>query len=74
MPERTPAEQAYVDALLREREGYGRRDRADRVADVDAELDRLGVTREQTHAAVETAVSPPQEKAVTARRGRPRKA
>ncbi|MGW7239733.1 hypothetical protein [Streptomyces sp. NPDC054804] len=37
------AEEAYVAALLREREGYARYDQADRVADVDAELKRLGV-------------------------------
>ncbi|MFE9309514.1 hypothetical protein ACFYM5_17715 [Streptomyces sp. NPDC006706] len=37
------ADEAYVDALLREREGYARYDQAARVADVDAELKRLGV-------------------------------
>lgn len=36
-------EEAYVTGLLREREGYARYGRADRVADVDAELKRLGV-------------------------------
>lgn len=36
------AEEAYVASLLREREGYARHGRADRVAGVDAELDRLG--------------------------------
>lgn len=37
------AEEAYVRGLLREREGYARHDRSDRVADVDAELKRLGI-------------------------------
>lgn len=37
------ADEAQVAALLREREGYARYDRADRVAMVDAELKRLGV-------------------------------
>ncbi|GKQ34590.1 hypothetical protein [Streptomyces sp. A012304] len=37
------ADEAYVQALLREREGYVRHDRADRAAAVDAELKRLGV-------------------------------
>lgn len=35
--------ETYVRALLREREGYVLRGRENRVADVDAELDRLGV-------------------------------
>lgn len=74
MSERTPDEQAYVEALLREREGYARYDRADRVEGVDAELKRLGVTRDEVHAEVETAVSEPAEKAVPARRARPRRA
>lgn len=38
------ADEAYVASLLREREGYARHSRADRVADVDAELKRLGVS------------------------------
>lgn len=37
------ADEAYVASLLREREGYARYDRADRLKDVDAELKRLGV-------------------------------
>ncbi|MFF9324039.1 hypothetical protein ACF1AY_04900 [Streptomyces sp. NPDC014776] len=37
------ADEAYVAALLREREGYARHGREDRLADVDAELRRLGV-------------------------------
>ena len=36
-----PADQ-YIDALLVEREGYARFGRDDRVADVDAELQRRG--------------------------------
>ncbi|YCK35169.1 hypothetical protein ACNF49_14100 [Actinomadura sp. ATCC 39365] len=59
----TPDE-AYVKALLREREGYARYDREERVAAVDAELRRLGVTREDVHEGQENAVSAPQEKAV----------
>jgi hypothetical protein len=39
------AEDAYAQALLREREGYVMRGRDDRVAEVDAELERLGVAR-----------------------------
>lgn len=37
------ADEAYVASLLREREGYARYNRTDRVADVNAELERLGV-------------------------------
>ena len=36
----------YVDALLRERDGYVARGRMDRVAQVDAELARHGVAVE----------------------------
>jgi len=36
------ADEAHIAALLHEREGYARYDRADRVKDVDAELERLG--------------------------------
>jgi hypothetical protein len=36
------AEEAYTAALLRERVGYARHNRADRLAAVDAELKRLG--------------------------------
>lgn len=35
-------EAQYIDALLVEREGYARFGRDDRVADVDAELERRG--------------------------------
>lgn len=37
------ADEAHVAALLREREGYERYERADRVAAVDDELKKLGV-------------------------------
>lgn len=37
------ADEAYVASLLREREGYARYNRTDRLKDVDAELKRLGV-------------------------------
>ena len=59
-----------VNALLEERRGYVLRGLKDRVAQVDAELARLGVAVEA--APVETAVVEPQE---NARRGpgRPRK-
>lgn len=40
-------DQAYVDALQREREGYVRYDRTDRLKDVDAELKRLGAPLER---------------------------
>lgn len=35
-------QQAYIAALIREREGYERFGMTDRVADVDAELKRVG--------------------------------
>jgi hypothetical protein len=41
------ADEALVAALLREREGYARRDREDRVQAVDAELERLGYVWEE---------------------------
>ncbi|MFE6482400.1 hypothetical protein ACFVGN_05595 [Streptomyces sp. NPDC057757] len=41
------AEEAYTASLLREREGYARRGREDRIADVDAELERLGYEWEE---------------------------
>lgn len=71
-------EEAYVAALLREREGYARYGRSERVDAVDAELDRLGVTREDVHAGQERAVAGPPEKAIPTRggargRGRPPK-
>lgn len=56
------AQEAYVAALLREREGYARHGRADRVRDVDAELKRLGVTRPDTRSGTERAVTPPRER------------
>lgn len=58
-----------VDALLREREGYVRRNLPGRIAQVDAELARYGLAVE-----VETADAPPVvERAVAPRRGRPAK-
>lgn len=56
-----------VTALLREREGYVRRGLDDRVAQVDAELARLG------HAVAGAEPEPEQEQEAP-RRGRPRKA
>lgn len=41
------ADEAYVAALLREREGYARHKREDRVEAVDAELERLGYAWEE---------------------------
>lgn len=41
------ADEAYVAALLRERETYERYGRADRVKDVDAELKRCGVSPDE---------------------------
>jgi hypothetical protein len=59
--------EAYVAALQREREGCERRGMSDRVAAVDAELKRLGVTRAQAHKGTERAVTPPAEKRTTGR-------
>lgn len=61
------AEEAYVAALLREREGYARYDRKERVAAVDAELQRLGVTRDDVHDGTETVAPGPAERAVPPR-------
>ncbi|MEU8713614.1 hypothetical protein [Streptomyces sp. NPDC048663] len=47
-------EEAYVAGLLREREGYARYDRPDRVAAVDEELGRLGVAVDGKDTAVES--------------------
>lgn len=50
---------SYVNALLTEREGYVQRGRKDRVAQVDAELARMGVvvdTAEDQRVGVEEAV------------------
>lgn len=61
------SDQAWIDALLREREGYVRRGLPKRVALVDEELRRAGYRVE------EKAVRPvPETTAV--KRGRPRKA
>jgi hypothetical protein len=56
-----------VAALLREREGYVRRGLDDRVAQVDAELARLGHV-------VAGAEPEPEQDQEAPRRGRPRKA
>jgi len=55
-------DEAYVAALLREREGYATHGREDRVKAVDAELKRLGVSRADTHKGAERAVSKPRER------------
>jgi hypothetical protein len=58
----------YARALLREREGYVLAGKESRVADVDAELDRLGVKPPRESAAPETTKqTPPAEKATPAR-------
>lgn len=64
-------DEAYVAALLREREGYARYGKSERVDAVDAELDRLGVARPDVHGGVERAVTGPPERASSgrARRG-----
>ncbi|MFD7746708.1 hypothetical protein ACFV2V_13870 [Streptomyces sp. NPDC059698] len=46
-PAPTAVEVAYVEALRREREGYTRYGREDRVAAVEAELKRLGAPLER---------------------------
>lgn len=62
----------YAEALLIEREGYLARGRADRVAQVDAELANLGLAVEP---GIETAVAPPEVETATPRgRGRKPKA
>ena len=63
---------AYIAALLRERAGYLAAGLDDRVAEVDAELARVG---HKSPAPVESADAPPAaERAVKpARRGRPKK-
>lgn len=60
---------ATVDALLREREGYVRAGKKDRVAQVDAELAKFGVAVGD----IEEAVDGPVERAVKRGPGRPRK-
>lgn len=57
----------YARALLREREGYVLQRREHRVADVDAELDRLGVRPRETGAPETTNQAPPPEKATPPR-------
>lgn len=56
------ADEAYVAALLRERDGYAAYGREDRVKAVDDELKRLGVTRAAAHKGTERAVSKPRER------------
>lgn len=53
---------AHVAALKRERLSYEAHDRKDELAAVDAELKRLGVTRETAHKGRETATSSRTEK------------
>lgn len=47
-----------IEALKRERDGYVRRNLLERVAQVDAELARLGVVEAAVAPAVERAVAP----------------
>ncbi|MCP9209286.1 hypothetical protein [Streptomyces cucumeris] len=61
------ADEAYVSALLREREGYATYGREDRVQAVDEELKRLGVTRADAHKGTERAVTKPRERRGTSR-------
>lgn len=61
------ADEAYVAALLREREGYAKYGKTERVEAVDAELARLGVTRESVHDGAEQAVTSPPERAAGGR-------
>lgn len=56
------AEEAYVAALLREREGYVVHGLDDRVQGVDAELERVGASRPQAHTGTERAVTKPSER------------
>jgi hypothetical protein len=59
---------AYARALLREREGYVLSGKVDRVAQVDNELDRLGVKPPREAGAPETTKQqPPAEKATPPR-------
>lgn len=47
MGRRSLSDQRLIEALETEREGYARYGRTDRVAEVDAELEKLGVTPEK---------------------------
>jgi hypothetical protein len=59
---------AYARALLQEREGYVLKGKGDRVAQVDAELQRMGVKAPREDGAPETTKqAPPPEKATPAR-------
>ncbi len=53
-----PRTDDLIRAYLAEREAYVKRGQADRVADVDAELKRLGHTRATKAPAKERAVKP----------------
>lgn len=53
-----PRDDDLVRAYLAERESYARRGMTDRVAQVDAELKRLGYTRATAKPAKERAVKP----------------
>lgn len=55
------ADESYVAALLREREGYLRRGRENRVADVDAELERMGYEWEEKVVDDEDETTPPDD-------------
>lgn len=62
---------AYARALLVEREGYVLKGKEDRVVQVDAELERLGVKSPRDAGAPETTKqAPPPEKATPPRPGR----
>lgn len=54
----------YIKALLTEREGYLRRGRADRVAQVDAALRELGYENDQLSASETATVEPATERSV----------
>lgn len=61
----------YARGLLREREGYVLKGKEDRVAQVDVELERLGVKPPRETGAPETTKqAPPGEKATPPRPGR----
>lgn len=65
----------YIAALLREREGYVREDKSDRIKDVDAALKAAGYSEKKEEGGYETAVAEPvAETAVVKKsRGRPAK-
>lgn len=65
-PQSPERERVSIESLLRERDGYVLRGLPDRVAQVDAELAKLGYE-------TETAVVGAPETAAVVRRGRPKK-